>query len=185
LLELRSTPVLALIRNIAFAYQAVLLNPFYREEQVLLSSLLPAITHTQGPYNRAFLCVDGSLTRLSSVSLAFTHYWANHHYDNTRSHLPLTLRGRSLKASHLWGSVLKQATSSPIAYRHTSERVCSTITVGVPALISFVLPVCACIFLLTCLFINLRRKLRQKRSKQLQALIPCPAPADFTFSERD
>jgi hypothetical protein len=47
-----------------------------------------------------------------------------------------------LKASHLreWGSRLKRTTSSSFAHRLTSERVCSTIIVGVPALISFVVP---------------------------------------------
>jgi hypothetical protein len=39
---------------------------------------------------------------------------------------------------------LKQTTSSPFAHRLTSERVCSTIVVGVPALISFLVPLSAC-----------------------------------------
>jgi hypothetical protein len=69
----------------------------------------------------------------------------------SRNHSPLRqsklLAGRTftpsqLVASHLrgWGSRLKRTTSSPVAHRHTSERVRSTMMVGVPALISFVVP---------------------------------------------
>lgn len=48
-----------------------------------------------------------------------------------------------LLASHLqgWGSRLKHRTGTMFAHRLTSERTCSTITIGVPALIQFVLPI--------------------------------------------
>lgn len=45
------------------------------------------------------------------------------------------------------------------AYPLTSGRICSTITIGVPTLISFVACSVACsVYCLACLFINLRRK---------------------------
>ena len=44
---------------------------------------------------------------------------------------------------------MKRTTSSPFAYRHTSERVRSTIIVGVPAFISFVVCLCLCLFVVS------------------------------------
>ena len=69
-----------------------------------------------------------------------------------------------LVASHLrgWGRRLKRTTSSSFALRLTSERVHSTITVGVPALISFGC-LCVPVSCLIYLFINLRKKRRQIR----------------------
>ena len=44
---------------------------------------------------------------------------------------------------------MKQTTSSPFVYRLTSERVHSTITIGVPTLISLVVPVAASMCLIS------------------------------------
>jgi len=86
--------------------------------------------------------VSEVVVHLTSIHVSLRYPPLHQHKVSSSS----DLRGRNLKASHLWGSVLKQTTSSPFAYRLTSERVRSTITVGVPALISFVpcllLPLC-------------------------------------------
>ncbi len=114
----------------------------------MLSSLLSAYqTHTRDPYSQAPSCVDGSRLRGCRPS-HFVHvllrYPPLHQHKVSSSS---DLRGRNLKASHLWGSVLKRTTSSPIAYRLTSERVHSTIIIGVPTLISFFLPLLALYFI--------------------------------------
>ena len=49
---------------------------------------------------------------------------------------------------------MKPDNEQSVAYRLTSERVCSAITIDAPILISFLMPV----FLPICLFINFRRK---------------------------
>ena len=135
----------------------------FRGEQVLLSSLLLAHhTHTQDPYSRATLCDDGSRCRGCHPS-----HFINHSLLRQSKLLAgQTFTPLQLVASHRrgWGRRLKRTTSSSFVLRHTSERVHSTITVGVPALISFAayaVPI-AC---LTHLFINLRKKRRQMRPK--------------------
>ena len=65
------------------------------------------------------------------------------------------MRGRSLKASHLWVSVLKHRTGTTFTHRHTSERACSTITVGVLTLIQFVLACAVPVPVLQCCLFRL------------------------------
>jgi len=76
------------------------------------------------------------------IHLTFrTYYYVTNHYDNTNA-FPKLLIGAFLASCAQWqGSVLKRTTSSSFAYRLTSERVRSTIIIGVPAFISFVVPV--------------------------------------------
>jgi hypothetical protein len=98
------------------------------------------IIRTHRAHTARHSCVMMGLVAEVVVHLTLIH--VSLRYPPLRQHKVSSssdMRGRSLKASHLWGSVLKQTTSSPFAYRLTSERVRSTIIVGVPAFISFVL----------------------------------------------
>ena len=99
----------------------------------------------QDPYNQATLHDDGS------------HYWGCHpshlqaipHIAAQLFTTPLrqskqqaswTFIPSPLKASHRrgWGSWLKHRTGTTFTHRHTAERTCSTITIGVPTFIQFV-----------------------------------------------
>ena len=77
---------------IARRFVGCITEPF-QEEQVLLSSLLPAYhTHTRDPYSQAISYDDG-YRHYNDVVIHLTyfmHYCITHHYDNTRPHLPLT-----------------------------------------------------------------------------------------------
>jgi hypothetical protein len=115
-------------------------KPFL-EEQVLLSSLsLDHHTHTQDPYSGATLCDEGSCYQGCHPSHSLATL-----LRQSKQLAGQTFTPSSLKASHLqgWGSRLKHRTGTTFAHRHTSERTCSTFTVGVLTLIQFVLPAAA------------------------------------------
>ena len=120
----------------AFASLADCITEPILEEQVLLSSLLPAYhTHTQDLYSQATLCDDGSHCRGCHPS-HFSHTLLCDKPLRQHKRVPAFLAS----CAQWQGRVLKRTTSSSFAYCLTSEQVRSTIIIGVPAFISFVVP---------------------------------------------
>lgn len=143
----RSTPLSALIQHtrirvaVSLYYQTVI----GRTGFAIISITGISRTYKTHTDRHSHTLMD-LILRLSSISLAKL---TNAHTSaasittllrQSKRQAGWTFIPSPLKASHLqgWGSWLKHRTGTTFAHRHTSERTCSTITVGVLTLIQFI-----------------------------------------------